>query len=392
MTAPITTGNGGDIQGACGEASGDLGTCFVNGNWNKWARYKPVRSSKITPLTESELSDINYGLTFDVYVPNSSILDFVSYYSSQWGYDQPDSIPGDMFRMSDLTRNENGLMSTSVGYYGNAKSFVLGNKVETNSTSKANHYYVHHTESGVICGVDWYRTSRSDEIAISDFNMGITASIDGYFAVILIDETAVSDRCRIVCSSTKILSSSSSEVTIPDSVFNPLSQSLIGHTFRVYPVISTGNEHATGEGLVTDRVSWGLIPLPDVTIFSFDVQDAGQSLSVSIDNLQSHINMLDRQTASCAVSVRQTADILATSVAFRIRLYGGGTVSSATTLLDESSDTVSVSGSSTIINKSWGNSVFASRYEAVRVTVEATALTTRVWEETAVATNDNVND
>lgn len=392
MTAPLNINTRGDIQKATEMLGhGDLGDCIVNGTINKWAKWKPQDSGlSVEPvgyLADDQRRDSNWGLTIPSALRRLSTV--VEGYDAGNNYKY--TRPARRFRMFDFVRVNNGVPSTSEGYYGNAKGFVSGNKAETNAASKKDHYYIHHISSGVICGVDWYRASRNDEIGLADLNLGLTSAINGYFGVILFDTSASSNKYRLICSDVKIQSSSSSSVTIPDSVFTPASQSLVGHTFKVYPVISLGNENATGEGLQTDMVNWDLISLPDVTIFMFDVRDAGQSVSVAINNLQSHINVLGRQTASCSISVRQTADLPATDVTFRIRLYGGGTTSTATTRLDESFETVSVSTYTTTINKSWGNSFFPSRYEAVKVTVEATAITTYVWEKSVVATNDDVN-
>lgn len=57
MTAPLTIG---DISTATGAASGDLGTCITTGTINKWAKYKPQRSSDLGELS----SRGNYGFDF----------------------------------------------------------------------------------------------------------------------------------------------------------------------------------------------------------------------------------------------------------------------------------------------------------------------------------------
>ncbi len=391
MTAPLNINSAGDVQRALKCSSGDLGYCYTHGDVNKWAKYKPQDSGlAIEPvgyLTDDQRKDSNWGLLIPSTLRRlSNIVE---------GYDSGNNYkyirPTRRFRMFDLVKVNNGIPSTSEGYYGNAKGFVSGNKLETNAASKKDHYYIHHIDSGVVCGVDWYRTARHDEISLADLNLGLALAVDGYFGVILVDTTATSNKYRLICSETKIQSSTSSSVTIPGSVFAPAAQSLVGHTFKVYPVISLGNENATGEGLVTDLVNWDLISLPDVEIFGFDVRDAGQSLALSINNLQSHINVLGRQTASCSISGRQTADLPAMTTALRIRLYGGGTTATATTLIDESTVMISISKTANTINKSWDNSYFQSRYEAIRVTVEATEVTTYVWEQSVMATNDDIN-
>lgn len=121
MTAPLNINANGDIQKATGLAGhGDLGDCIVNGAINKWAKFKPVRSSKITPVTASELASLNYGLSLTKY---TSITDLISGVTAKtdWAYLRPRNNGEDWFRFFDFTNPDN---ITSTGYRGDANCFL----------------------------------------------------------------------------------------------------------------------------------------------------------------------------------------------------------------------------------------------------------------------------
>ena len=59
-----------DLQSITGSSNQDIGNAIVtgapvaqggNGSINQWARYKPIRDSRYTPLTEQDLANADYG-------------------------------------------------------------------------------------------------------------------------------------------------------------------------------------------------------------------------------------------------------------------------------------------------------------------------------------------
>ena len=51
-----------DVQRALGTNEQDLGSLCKHANINPMAKYKPVRYSKLSPLTDAEFKSTNYGL------------------------------------------------------------------------------------------------------------------------------------------------------------------------------------------------------------------------------------------------------------------------------------------------------------------------------------------
>jgi hypothetical protein len=60
ITAPVSIY---DVQRAIGASSPDLGTLCRHANINKWAKYKPVRSSVISVMTDADFIAAGYGLS-----------------------------------------------------------------------------------------------------------------------------------------------------------------------------------------------------------------------------------------------------------------------------------------------------------------------------------------
>lgn len=323
ITAPINVQD--DLGTVLGTGSGDVGTNCTSNNINKWAKYKPTVTG-ITPEPIGYINDeirvsVNWGLTINAIFRN--LATFVSDYGSNYSYTKPSS----WFRVFDFVQVVNGVPSTSIGYYHNAKSFVTGNTTTTNSTNATgNKYYIHYDESGITVSVNWYRTNRNDEIGIADLNLGVTSAINGYFGVILVDNTATTNKYRLICDSSKIQSSSTSSLTIPETVFTPQDADLSNHSFSIYPVISLGNENATGDGLVTNALNWDIIALPDITPYTFTAVNASNLYSIE-DPLTSFTATYDARnytTATLSFRYKMFMEVSATqSIPVRIRIWAG---------------------------------------------------------------------
>ena len=118
MTAPLNINTGGDIQQAVNYNSGDLGDCIVNGTINKWAKWKPQRSSKIGPLTLAERQATFFGFKLTKYTDMST---FEAGYAEEWSYLRPRGLTtyNERFRFYDFL---NTTVSSS-GYNKNAACF-----------------------------------------------------------------------------------------------------------------------------------------------------------------------------------------------------------------------------------------------------------------------------
>lgn len=94
LTAPITTAN---LMAALGRAGG-VGYVIKNGRINPMAKYKAVKSSKTSPLTNSDRAAVRYGLVAPGdYYPNSKAI------PTSWTYDRPTAgQPNEWFRVLDF--------------------------------------------------------------------------------------------------------------------------------------------------------------------------------------------------------------------------------------------------------------------------------------------------
>lgn len=117
INAPLNINTSGDIQQAVNYNSGDLGDCIKNGTINEWAKWKPVRSDKIGPLTFAERQEKSFGLNLTKF---TTISDLRAGYSEQWGYLRPRGLSNnERFRFYDFL---NTTISSS-GYNKNAGCF-----------------------------------------------------------------------------------------------------------------------------------------------------------------------------------------------------------------------------------------------------------------------------
>lgn len=119
INAPLNINTSGDIQQAVNYNSGDLGDCIKNGTINEWAKWKPVRSDKIGPLTFAERQEKSFGLNLTKF---TTISDLRAGYSEQWAYLRPRGLANnnnERFRFYDFL---NTTISSS-GYNKNARCF-----------------------------------------------------------------------------------------------------------------------------------------------------------------------------------------------------------------------------------------------------------------------------
>lgn len=124
LVAPITTT---DVGTVLQSSSHDVGTlCSLDGI-NKWAKYKPVRYSTVTKLTEEQLKSVNYGL---VPSENPEIVnkEGITYegeiqIGGEWVYNKPTGGSSNPYRLGDFLNAKN---IEEPGYYHLAKAPISG--------------------------------------------------------------------------------------------------------------------------------------------------------------------------------------------------------------------------------------------------------------------------
>ena len=245
MTGPLNINIGGDIQRASGENSGDLGTCFVNGNWNKWAKFKPERNQLIPPLTLEDRKENNFGLVITKFTTLEALK---SGHSGQWAYIRPQV--GDRFHHNDLL---NPADESATGYNGNAVGFFR----ESASTFPKSYY---RGAGGLTFRAQWEAESsvpgsiQRSEIRLDPGSPDSSVMSSMYFGVLLWHSSWSNP--SIKTASTPIgTGTGSSDVTISDSEL----QNFPG-TVEVYPVISPT--------AITSDIFAGSTPFPSAGLFA----------------------------------------------------------------------------------------------------------------------------
>ena len=132
LIAPITTT---DVGTVLQSSSHDVGTLCTLDSINKWAKYKPVRYSTVTKLTEEQLKSVNYGL---VPTENPEIVskEGIIYkgeiqLGGEWVYNKPTGGSSSPYRLGDFLNAKN---VEEPGYYHLAKASISGLPNDVNIT------------------------------------------------------------------------------------------------------------------------------------------------------------------------------------------------------------------------------------------------------------------
>ena len=90
------------VRSTIGAATNDVGSLCTHPNINKWSRWKPIRSNKVTGLVETDLENAQFGFAFPIEInAGASIL------SQNWVYEKPRGLEyNEGYRLGDF-RNYN---------------------------------------------------------------------------------------------------------------------------------------------------------------------------------------------------------------------------------------------------------------------------------------------
>lgn len=214
LVAPITTT---DVGTVLQSSSHDVGTLCSLDSINKWAKYKPVRYSTVTKLTEEQLKSVNYGL---VPSENPEIVNKeAQVYSGEiqlgggWTYNKPTGGSSNPYRLGDFLNAKN---VEDPGYYHLAKAPISGfpnavNITEAQLTNKQLPYISFNAKWG-DSSYEGSGDTSGIEIPLNTFQLIPNSSIDdGNWRVALAIEVPYNG------SGDKILRYASSEEPISSS-------------------------------------------------------------------------------------------------------------------------------------------------------------------------------
>ena len=329
MTAPLNINSDGDIQQASGVSSGELGYCFVHGKWNKNAKYKPVKSSKISPMTEADLKALNYGLVIPKYTDMDSLMAGITA-GEGWAYDQPDGSTGEVYRKYDLTNPSDGL---ATGYRGNANCFLETVDLPSIYTQGGGGL-----EGGipVAANINTGTNLIAGSVAISDLTdiNGDNISLgDMYLGVLLVKGTS----CYYLTSSSTLGSQTHVlDLTIPSSDADGLATGawnayvFLAATRCVSAVTNAGTINGT-------YLRGGAYALPGVGKRSITIQAAATLASCSIRNGDDGLALtLGPGRFTLAFDISYKASSSTTYIYATYKVYGGSTYGAKDTLLGTS--------------------------------------------------------
>ena len=189
-----------DIQSVIGSSRNDIGGLIVNGNINKWAKYKPEHHpNQKRPLSNSDRAANNFGLTTPALQRNLETI--AANYASYYQYTPPASA-NDWYRFSDWVKWDNGWVH-GIGYLRSARCFYESDNFTTNSYSGTPHYYVNYNhDTGVSLTVVWASNMTDEEISRADLNLGLSSISNAYLGVIVKIGTSyrggyIRDHCHV---------------------------------------------------------------------------------------------------------------------------------------------------------------------------------------------------
>lgn len=345
-----------DIQAVLGLSKNDIGGLITTGNINKWAKYKPEHHpNQKSPLSNSDRAANNFGLTLPALQRNLETI--AANYTSYYQYTPPASA-NDLYRFPDWVKWDNGWVH-GIGYLRSARCFYESDNFTTNSYSGTPHYYVNYNhDTGVSLTVVWASNMTDEEISRADLLLGLSSISNAYLGVIV----KIGTSYRLVCAQTTIGNAAQSLITIPHSVF----ANSAGSSVTLYPVLSSGNENATGEGISGTTVMFDLLPLP-TTPYTFDIVSVTNAIVLSNETFTTEYNVLEtRQSATFTCELYSTEDIEPFIPELYIALYGRTTddVIAAPEALNHR-----VSQATSVYTKTWSN--FLIRQDVMVIVTDA---------------------
>ena len=85
------------VKSELGASTNDVGRLCIHPNINKWSKWKPVMHSSLTPITQAQLADVNFGLK-----PPEPKTDYTEVMDMKWGYQKPTGGLSSPYRLTDF--------------------------------------------------------------------------------------------------------------------------------------------------------------------------------------------------------------------------------------------------------------------------------------------------
>lgn len=327
MALPSTGITTSMVAQVLGAATNDVGSLCTHPNVNKWSKYKPVRHSTISGITEAQLKEANYGFTINA-VDGSSTIDS-TILSRSWLYSKPTGGASSPYRLGDFR-----------GYDHNEQPPMLINEGDLN---KVWNVYMSSTPSlsaalSYKIGGTSFFGAINNRLNVEDFkisNSGIWDFDNLYFALGAFEGTTFHCVTAPAPLSNGTANGGANISSISDSSLADYLSSIPADTpITIYPFLNTRNDKNTATG---QYYVGNVIPLPNFQPITF-IKNTDFWLVMNQSSMNiNHPNFVatipqrayqDNSYTNLASIKTAVINSLSTSVAeykFTVHLYGNTT-------------------------------------------------------------------
>ena len=260
-----------DINAVTGTVGNDIGEVIEDGVsrglFNKWPKFKPVRSSLLKIMTLADMQDVYFGLDVPIYGSGhiTVISDFLDAFATSYAYLPPrggSRTPKEWYRHRDFE-----------GYDKRAVPFA-----SASGSHFPTRYMYGTTGAG---GVDFdlalnSGTGLRDGISVSEWKLGGsegTAFSSLYFGLLFVHGT---DAPKIITASS-VISSNGLNIHIGETGGQGLNGLNTSYTYTVYPILCSAAHTSMGSISNTDQ----LVAIP-ISPFSFSQYPVSSQLVLTI--------------------------------------------------------------------------------------------------------------
>ena len=254
-----------DCQAVFATSRNTFGDVITNEDINKWAKYKPLRSSKLGVLTDAERVELNHGLTMTKYTSPAAL---VSGYTNDYAYLRPrgKNTYNEWFRRGDFNGYNHNAM-------GPVQSFACPSGEVTQGQDLIVRLYLNPSSQVPTGSLLWSDINPEDDKPISQY----------YFGVII--RTGTSSTYRVLTMGTQIGTGypiQEQALTLPASLFS------VGSSYTIYPILSY-----TAYTTVSSASSYqtGFYSVPNSSPETITITTILRVVSVAITNFSAQLGV-----------------------------------------------------------------------------------------------------
>lgn len=298
-----------DVQRALGRGTGDVGLLCSDQEWqgsgssatlvranriNKWAKNKPVRSSKLGLMTLADFQDVYFGLDVPIYGSGyiTVLTDFLDSFASAYAYLPPRGKGGgtgganEWYRLRDFEG-----YNVAAVQFSNEQGCSFPRRYDYGGVAAGGCNFTLSLNTG---------TGLHDGISIGDWKLGGsegTAFSSMYFGLIFKHGT---DTPQIV-TATSTLASSGYTLNIADSGNDGLDGLATSYTYTVYPVLCTNSHSTLGNVGNQDQI----VPLP-VATFQFKQYPVSATVTYDMQYADAYQGASARLFVTATIGINST--------------------------------------------------------------------------------------